>query len=99
MKLVSWNCKGLGGKQNLEAIKRFRSTEENAILSIQEKKIQEGDYLILMSRNWARGEGKAVSASGASGGLFTRWDKQRYNMLSALENRNWLFIELEDKDS
>lgn len=57
------------------------------------------DCLRIMNKICARGKGKVVSALGFLGGLLTWWDKQRYSLLSSLENRNWLFIEIEDKDS
>ena len=97
MKLVSWNYRGLGGRKKLESIKRFKNMEENSILIIQETKILAEECLKIMNKIWARGEGIDVSASGASRGLLTWWDKQRYSLCSASKNRNWLFVELEDK--
>ena len=61
MNLISWNCRGLGGKQKLEAIKRFKSIEANSILNIQDTKMQQVDCLNLMKRTWDRGEGVKFS--------------------------------------
>ena len=57
------------------------------------------DSLSSIKKIWLKGEGKAVSAIGASGGILTWWDKGKFSMHSTLENKNWLFVELEDKES
>ena len=36
---------------------------------------------------------------GASRGILTRWDKENFTMCIAIENKNWLFVELGDKES
>ena len=58
--------------------------------------MQEDDYLNLMNRTWARGEGKVVRNSRALWGILTWWDKRSCNILFSLENRCRLFVELEE---
>ena len=99
MNLVSWNCRGLGGNQKVEAIKRFKFSEKISILTIQETKMQEEDSLSVFKKFWKNGEGKGVSALGASGGKLTWWDKNLFKFKSAIENRHWLFLELECLDT
>ena len=65
MKLVSWNCRGLGGQQKVEAIKSFKFTEKINILTIQETNMQEVESLATIKRFWKNGSGKFVSAQGA----------------------------------
>ena len=86
MKLVPWNCRGLGGNQKVEAIKRFKFSKNITILTIQEIKMQEEDSLAIFKKIWKNGEGKAVSAQGASRGILTWWDKNLFNFKSAIEN-------------
>ena len=50
--------------------------------------MQEEDFLKLMHIIWSIREGKSISATGPLGGLLTWWDKKRFIMHSALENRN-----------
>ena len=57
------------------------------------------DNISIMRKIWTKGEGKAFSGIGASRGLLTWWDKERYSLRSTIENRNWLFIEIENKQS
>ena len=73
--------------------------EANTILLIQETKKIAEDSLSSIKKIWPKGEGKAVSATGASGGILTWWDNDKFTMRSTLENKSWIFVELEDKDS
>ena len=98
MKLVSWNCRGLGGSQKIEVIKRFKTMESVSILLIQETKKMVEDSLATLKRFWPKGDGLATNASGASGGLLCWWDAEKFVMHSAIENKNWLFIKLENKE-
>ena len=69
MKVVSWNCRGLGGMQKLEVIKRFKSMDSASILLIQETKKTAEDSVAAIKSIWTKGAGLATNASGASGGL------------------------------
>ena len=80
MKLVSWNCRGLGGNQKLEVIKRIKTMEANTILLIQETKKIAEDSISSIKKIWPKGEGKAVSVSKASGGILTWWDNDKFTM-------------------
>ena len=71
MKLVSWNCKGLGGSQKTEVIKRIKSMEHNSILLFQETKKTAVNSLSSMKKLWPKGDGFSISVSGAYGGLLT----------------------------
>ena len=97
MKVVSWNCRGLGGTQKLEVIKRFKTMESASIILIQETKKSAEDSLETIKSIWTKGTGIATNAHGASGGLLTLWNSEQYEMLEAIEDRNWLLIKLEDK--
>jgi exonuclease III len=41
MKLVSWNCRGLGGREKKEAIGKIIRVEKPQILLIQETKMRD----------------------------------------------------------
>ena len=92
MNLVSWNCRGLGGSQKIEVIKRFKTMELATILLIQETKKTAEHSLATLKRLWPKGEGLATNTSRASGGLLFWWDAEKFSMHSAIENKNWLFI-------
>ena len=71
MKLVSWNCRALGGKHKLEKVKRLRHSESMSILAIQETKMQSEDCIAVMKKIWKTSHGATVSSQGASGGIVT----------------------------
>ena len=99
MKVVFWNCRGLGGTQKLEVIKRFKSMESASILLIQDTKKPVEDSIATIKSIWSKGTGLATNANGASGGLLCWWNTDRYGMITAIENTNWLLIKLENKES
>ena len=88
MKVVSWNCRGLGGTQKIEVLKRFKTMEASSILLIQEKKKSAKDSLDTVKSIWPKGTGKATNANGASGGLLCWWNKDQYEIITSIENRN-----------
>ena len=66
------------------------------MLAIQETKMQEAESLAISIKHWKNGARKAISVQGASGGLLTWWDSSLFKFISSIENKNWLFIELEN---
>ena len=80
MKLVSWNCQGLGGSQKIEVIKRFKLMESISVLLVQETKKNAEDSLLTMKNLWPKEEAFVISASGASGGILTWWDNDKFTM-------------------
>ena len=71
MQFVSWNCRGLGSKSKEEAIKDLVRMNSSEILLIQETKMEATESILVSKKFWKKGEGRAVSARGASGGLAT----------------------------
>ena len=99
MKLVSWNCRGLGGSQKIEVIKRFKSMESASILLIQETKKSAEDSIATLKTFWPKGERYSISSISVSRGLLNWWDTKKFAMLSTIENKNWLLIKLENKET
>ena len=80
MKLVSWNCRGLGNPSKIEAVKDLLKAEPSDILMLQETKI-EGQALLEISRSkWNKKAGKAFNARGTSGGLATLWSEDLFHL-------------------
>eukprot|EP00253_Pinus_taeda_P017553 PITA_17553 len=99
MKLVSWNCRGLGNPAKLEAVKDLLKSEPSDILMLQETKI-EGHSLLDISRvKWNKNTGKAVSARGASEGLATLWSDNTFQLNNFQETQHWIYTELTHKVS
>ena len=66
------------------------------MLAIQETKMQEAESLAISIKHWKNGAGKSISVQGASKGMLTWWDSSLFKFRSSIENRNWLFVELEN---
>ena len=47
LKIISWNCKGLGGLNNVEAIKDIIKSEKPDILLLQETKMLDVEAMAL----------------------------------------------------
>ena len=73
--------------------------EHNSILLIQETKKIAVDSLSSMKKLGPKGEGFAISASGASGGLLTWWDNEKFSLQTTIKNKNWFFVKLENKEN
>jgi exonuclease III len=56
MKVVSWNCRGLGQREKKEAMGNLIKTERPHILLIQETKMQGSEALREMKQIWKASE-------------------------------------------
>lgn len=84
MRLVSWNCRGLGNPSKAEAIKNLVKSEFPEILLLQETKI-EGEALLLSKLKWKKNARRVITARGSSGGLATLWDEDKFHLESSYE--------------
>ena len=66
MQYISWNYRGLGRNPKEEALKDIVSLYSPDILLIQETKMEDLVLLQASKAYWRKGQGKAVSARGAS---------------------------------
>eukprot|EP00253_Pinus_taeda_P028388 PITA_28388 len=94
MKLVSWNCKGLGNPSKIEAVKDLLKTDPSDILMLQETKIEGQALLDISESKWKKSSGKAVSSRGSSGGLATLSTEDLFQLNKSHETQNWIFTEL-----
>ena len=99
MKLVSWNCRGLGNPSRIEAVRDLLKSEPSDVLMLQETKI-EGQALLELGRTkWNKKAGKAVNARGTSGGLATLWTEDIFHLNKHYETQHWIFTELKHNAS
>ena len=78
MQYVSWNCRGLGNTNKVQAVKDLLKMAPAEILLLQETKIGEDALLLLSKNNWNFSMGKAVSAIGTCGGLVMLWSDKNF---------------------
>jgi exonuclease III len=98
MKLASWNCRGFGSRIKEEALKDLIRMSNPEILLIQETNMEEQDFLQASKSFWRKGQGIAVSARGASGGLGTFWETSKYDLISSEACMHWVFTSLLHKE-
>ena len=91
MQFVSWNCRGLGSNSKEEVVKDLVRMSSPEILLIQETKMEEPETIQASKKFWKKGEGRAVSARGASGGLATFWNSTTLDLLEGYSTIHWLF--------
>ena len=94
MKLVSWNCRGLGNHAKIEAVKDLSKLEPANILMLQETKITGQALLEISKTKWKKSAGKAVSARGTSGGLATLWSEDKLQLIKSYETQHWIYTEI-----
>eukprot|EP00253_Pinus_taeda_P022475 PITA_22475 len=99
MKYVSWNCRGLGSRSKEEALKDIVRVYSPEILLIQETKMEDLPLLQTSKVFWKKGQGRAVSARGASGGIATFWNNDMYDFLQEKSSHHWLLTQLLHKES
>jgi exonuclease III len=99
MKIISWNCRGMGSKVKEEATRSLIRREAPDILLIQETKMEDIEFLQISKKVWKGSSGQAVSARGASGGLGSLWNPLKYRLVTEWHNTHWLFFKLQPLDS
>ena len=97
MQFVSWNCRGLGSNSKEEAVKDLVRMSSPEILLIQETKMEEPKTIQASKKFWKKGDGRAVSARGASGGLATFWNSTMFDLLEEYRTIHWLFTKFQHR--
>jgi exonuclease III len=95
MKIISWNCRGMGSKIKEEAIRNLIRIEAPDILLLQETKMEDSDFLQTSKKLWNKSKATAVSARGASGGLGTLWNDSKFSLVSETSNTHWLMLKMQ----
>lgn len=89
----------MGSKIKEEATKSLIRSDSPDILLIQKTKMEDKVFLHIEKNLWKRSEGQAVSARGASGGLGTLWNANKFSKVKEVANPHWLFTKLKHVDS
>ena len=92
MKVVSWNCRGLGRENKVESIRNIIKSRRLDILLLQETKISDVEVMVLSQHFWTNSQGFAISSKGALGGI-TTFFSSKYDIKNVKENQHWLLTE------
>ena len=99
MRIISWNCRGLGSKGKEEAMLDLISLHHPNILLIQETKLEEIAFLQTSKKFWKKKGAAALSSRGASGGIGTLWDERKFEAIVIKNSTHWILIVLKHKDT
>ena len=80
----------MGTKVKEEATRSLIRIETPDILLIQETKMEDSVFLQTSKKFWNKGGAHAVSARGASSGLGTLWNINKFSLVSETLNTHWL---------
>ena len=98
MKVLSWNCIGLGSKSKEEAMTNLISLHHPDIFLIQETKMEEDVFLQISMKFWKKRGKAAISSRGASGGIGTLWDDTKFEAVDIKYNTSWILTQLRHKE-
>ena len=99
MKVLSWNCRGLGSKSKEESMMDLVSLHQPDIFLIQETKMEEAAFLQVSIKFWKKKGKAAISSRGASGGIGTLWDDKKFEAIDIKYSSNWILTLLRQKDT
>eukprot|EP00253_Pinus_taeda_P009759 PITA_09759 len=96
MKILSWNSRGLGHPSKLVALKDLIHSENPEIMLIQETMQDqcEMNKVISQQKHFC---GSISEARGASGGIVTLWDNNKWMCSSTNVQQNWIRTALESR--
>ena len=81
MKVLSWNCRGLGSNIKEKSMLDLTSLHQPDIFLIQETKMEEVAFLHVSKKFWKKRGSPTISSMGASGGIGTLWDAKKYEAI------------------
>ena len=96
MKVISWNCRGLGHPSKIVFLKDLIDHEKPGILILQETKQghQEMKGIIDQLKQY---EGYICESRGASGKIVTIWNQSTWTCISNTITRYWIKVNLENQ--
>lgn len=96
MKILSWNCRGLGHPSKLNALRDLIHNEKPEIILIQETKQEQSEMNRIINQQ-KQYSGNISEARGASGGIATIWDSNEWICNSTDTHQNWIRTTLDSR--
>jgi exonuclease III len=97
MKLVSYNCRGLGSDPKLMDVRDLIRSENPQILLIQETKMNVDEAIKIGKRMWSSSDVIVVDSRGASGGLCTLWNKSKVSLEFTFNTQHWILTKFRSR--
>ena len=89
----------MGSKGKEEAMKYLIRLVQPDIMLIQETKMEKYIFLHVSVDSWKKGRRTTISSRGASGGIGTLWDDQKYDLVETKHSPHWILTTLLQKES
>eukprot|EP00253_Pinus_taeda_P004161 PITA_04161 len=89
----------MGSKAKEEAMNSLIRLEAPDILLIQETKLEDLAFLQASRKFWKKDGAHATSARGASGGLGSLWNPNKFSLISESLNTHWILLKLQHLES
>lgn len=99
MKVVSWNCRGMGSKVKEESMRSLIRTETPDILLVQETKLEDIVFLQASKKLWFKSEAREISTRGTSGGIGTLWNASKFAVIFEAINTHQLLLKMQNLDT
>jgi exonuclease III len=99
MKIISWNCRGLGSQSKKYAMKDLIRITNPDLLLVQKTKLEEHEFLQTSARLWKKGARVVVTAKGGSGGIGSLWNSSTFKLLKTEHYTHWILTNLLHKES
>lgn len=99
MKIVSWNCRGVGTTIKEEAMNSLIRLEAPDILLIQQTKLEDTTFLQASKKFWNKSGAHAISARGALGGLGLLQNPNKFSLITESLNTHWIFKKMQHLES
>jgi len=94
MKLVSWNCSGLGSKEEIESLRNLIKSKRPQILLLQETKMKDQAILQECKHIWKNSMGLSIISWGASGGIYTLWKPHQFQLVASKDSLHSMLLKL-----
>eukprot|EP00253_Pinus_taeda_P030086 PITA_30086 len=89
----------MGSKAKEEAMNSLIRLEAPYILLIQETKLEDSVFLQASRKFWKKDGAQATSARGASRGLGSLWNPNKFSLISESLNTHWILLKLQQLES
>ncbi|KAK3219401.1 hypothetical protein Dsin_013371 [Dipteronia sinensis] len=94
MLAISWNVRGLGKCEKRKVVCRMVAKYKLVVVFLQETKLSVFDSSVIRSQRGAvLTRGVWVDAEGASGGLITLWNEDRFMVHSCISSNRYIILE------
>ena len=99
MRVLSWNCRGLGSKVKEEAMKDLISLAQLDILLIQDTKMEKDAFLQVSAKFWKKGGGITISSREAYEEIGSLWDDHKFEVTDIKQSSHWILTTLLQKET